>query len=88
MAHNLLAQLENQLINGDEPILLFQKDNHCIYWVGISNETAFRCNVYLIVDGEEALVIDPGSRSFFAQIQTNISKVIPLENVKGLILCY
>ncbi len=88
MAHNLLAQLENQLINGDEPILLFQKDNHFIYWVGISNETAFRCNVYLIVDGDEALVIDPGSRSFFTQIQTNISKVTPLENVKGLILCH
>lgn len=88
MKNNLTTKFANQIIDGNEPVLLFEEGNHKIFWVGISNETAFRCNVYLIVDGEEAIVVDPGSRSFFTQVQSNITKVCPLENVMGLILCH
>ncbi len=85
---SLKEKFEDQIIDGNEPVLLFQEDLHKIYWVGISNETAFRCNVYLIIDGDEAIVVDPGSRSFFAQVQSNIEKLIPLTNIIGLILCH
>lgn len=88
MKNNLTTKFANQIIDGNEPVLLFEEGNHKIFWVGISNETAFRCNVYLIVDGDEAIVVDPGSRSFFEQVQSNITKVCPLENVMGLILCH
>lgn len=85
---SLKEKFTDQIIDGNEPVLLFQEDLHKIYWVGISNITAFRCNVYLIIDGDEAIVIDPGSRSFFLQVQSNIEKLIPLSNVTGLILCH
>lgn len=88
MENSLTNKFENQTINGDEPVLLFEDGTHKIFWVGISNETAFRCNVYLIVDGTEAIIVDPGSRSFFTQVESNIKKIIPLENIIGLILCH
>lgn len=78
----------NQEVSANEPVLLFQENDHKIYWVGINDETAFRCNVYLIVDNNEAIVVDPGSKSFFEQVKSNIQKITPLENVLGLILCH
>ena len=33
-----------------------------IYWVGgIGQDGGLHCNPYLIIDGEEAVLIDPGS---------------------------
>lgn len=88
MKNNLTSKFSNQLVDGRSPVLLFEEDGHKIFWVGISNETAFRCNVYLILDHNEALIVDPGSRSFFSQVKSNIEKICPLENIKGLILCH
>ncbi len=44
-----------------------------IYWIGFFDEQAgLHCNPYLIIDNEEALVIDGGSRPDFATVMMKI----------------
>ena len=71
------------------PTLLFDNgSNHKIYWLGIPDETAFRCNSYLIIDHDEAIIMDPGNRNYFDFVKNRVSELIPLEKVKGMILCH
>lgn len=44
-----------------------------IYWVGYADiKSAMQCNPYLIIDGEEAVVIDGGSRPDFPSVMMKI----------------
>lgn len=46
-----------------------------IYWVGFNDQTTgLRCNPYLIVDHDEAVLIDGGSRPDFPQVMMKILK--------------
>jgi len=46
-----------------------------IYWVGFPDTNAgFHCNVYIIVDNDEAVVIDSGSRNEFSTVMLKIMK--------------
>jgi flavorubredoxin len=56
--------------------------------LGIDDETAFRCNAYLIKDGHEYFVIDPGSRSFFEQVKSRVAQITDPLNVSGIIVCH
>ncbi|MFT7004034.1 MAG: flavorubredoxin [Sulfurimonas sp.] len=67
---------------------LYKKDGHEVYWLGIDNETAFRCNVYLIRDNDEYILVDPGSRSFYEQVRERVSQITNPDNIKALILCH
>lgn len=76
-----------QLLNQPTPI--FNDNNsHSIYWLGIPEDTAFRCNAYLIVNHNEAIIVDPGSRPFFEFVKKRVEEIIPLQQVKGMILCH
>lgn len=44
------------------------------------------CNPYLLVDGDEAVLIDPGSPLDFEMVFENISSIIPLDKIKYVIL--
>ena len=58
-----------------------------VYWVGDKNqEGGLHCNPYLIVDGDEAVLIDPGSVLDFEQVYKNIESIIPLEKLKYVVL--
>jgi len=74
--------------HADKPTLLFQDGDHAVYWLGISDQTAFRCNVYLIRDGDEAIIMDPGSRRFFDQVKARVAQIMPPEQVTGMVLCH
>jgi len=76
------------VLNASEPTILFQQGEHTVYWLGISDQTAFRCNVYLIRDGDEAIIFDPGSRSFFEQIKSRVAQIMPPENMTSMVLCH
>ncbi|MDD4604338.1 MAG: hypothetical protein PHF97_11105 [Bacteroidales bacterium] len=69
------------------PALLFQQDRHALYWLGVPEDSAFRCNCYLIVDGEEGILIYPGGKTEFEFVQSSIEKVLPLTNLMGMIIC-
>ncbi len=58
-----------------------------IYWVGGSGqEGGLHCNPYLLVDNDEAVLIDPGSVLDFAYVFENVCSIVPLEKIKYVIL--
>ena len=67
---------------------LYKDGGHDIYWLGINDETAFRCNAYLIRDGDEFIILDPGSRSFFEQVKERVRQITDPKNVTAMILCH
>ena len=58
-----------------------------IYWVGYYDEQAgLHCNPYLVVDNDEALVIDGGSRPDFATVMMKILQTgIAPQQITGLL---
>ena len=57
-----------------------------IFWVGyVHPNDPFQCHVYLIENGEESVLIDPGSMITFPMTLRKISSVTPLKNIKYLI---
>lgn len=58
-----------------------------IYWVGSSGQDGgLHCNPYLLVDGDEAVLIDPGSVLDFEYVYENVCRIIPLEKISYVIL--
>ncbi|AXH16000.1 MBL fold metallo-hydrolase [Malaciobacter mytili] len=85
---NLIDTYKNYEIDLEKVTCLFKKDNYEIFWLGIDNETAFRCNVYLIKSGNEAIIVDPGSRAFFEVVKKRALQVVKLEEIKAIIVCH
>jgi len=58
-----------------------------IFWVGINDQAnGLHCSPYLIIDGSEGVLIDPGSPLDFEYVLANVTSLIPLENIKYVIL--
>ncbi len=58
-----------------------------IFWVGaVSDKGMLQCHSYLIIDGEEAVLIDPGSPLNFDVVYKKVSSLIPIQNVRYIIL--
>lgn len=83
-----LEDLSTPSLDNESTYLLYQEGSHAIYWLGISNDSAFRCNVYLIKDGEQGLLVDPGGSASFLQIHTAVEAIMPTEQLDGMILCH
>lgn len=88
MTGSLIANYKDFQISLNEITPLYKDDGHEIYWLGINEETAFRCNVYLIRDNDEFIVVDPGSRSFYEQVKQRVAQITDPSNVNALILCH
>jgi len=72
----------------DKPTILFQDENHTIYWLGTPEDSAFRCNTYLITDGREAVIVDPGGKPCFEFIRKRTSQILPPEEIDAMILSH
>jgi flavorubredoxin len=72
----------------DRPTLLFQDDLHRVYWIGVPDDSAFRCNTYMVVDDQEAVIIDPGGHLSFPQLERRVAQVLPPDKVTALILSH
>jgi two-component system, cell cycle response regulator len=60
-----------------------------IYWVGsIQKNADLVCNPYLVVDGEEAVLIDPGNVLDFEDVYKNVTEIVPIEKIKYVILSH
>lgn len=57
------------------------------YWVG-SRELAdsLQCNPYLLVDGDEAVLFDPGSVLDVDEVVRNVESLVPLDKVRYIVL--
>lgn len=85
---NFIPRYRGNPLDMQKPTLLFEMDTHRIYWLGIDEETAFRCNVYLIQDGDTYLLVDPGSRSYFEPLIRRVEQVTDPKHISGIILCH
>jgi flavorubredoxin len=85
---NYLPKFKGEELNMEEVTLLFEEGDHKIYWLGIDEETAFRINVYLIQDGDEYIIVDPGSRSYFEKVKERVAQIVDPSNVENIILCH
>ena len=79
-------ELHKATIDLQSPTILFTAGGHTVYWLGITDETAFRCNCYLIRDGDQAVLVDPGSRAFVEQVRARVAQILPPEEVTAMIL--
>lgn len=58
-----------------------------VFWTGYNvKEAYFRTNPYLVVDGDEAVLIDPGSEIDFDFILAKIKEVTDIKKISGIIL--
>ena len=78
----------DQEVQPGVPVRLFDDGVHRVYWTGISDETAFRCNSYLIQSGDEALVVDPGNRRYFPAVRDTVATLVEPASVSAMILCH
>ena len=57
-----------------------------IYWVGeVLENDQFQCHVYLIENGNNSILIDPGSNITFHKTLEKIEHIIPFKNIKYII---
>lgn len=82
------AEFLGATINPDLPTLLFAEGAHQVFWLGIDEAAAFRCNVYLIRDGDVAILVDPGGRSSFPEVRARVEQIMDPERVTGMIVCH
>jgi flavorubredoxin len=76
-----------KLKNGDDTYERPVKVAAGVFWVGFHDvQAGLHCNPYVIIDGDEAVVIDGGSRPDFATVMLKIlqSGIIP-QQIKALI---
>jgi len=80
--------LSDALERLDEPTVLYQDGARAIYWLGIAEPRAFRCNCYLLKEGDCGILFDPGGRSFFSQIKARVAQIMPPESLTGMVICH
>lgn len=56
-----------------------------IYWVGVDIGSPFRCNPYLIVDDDEAVLIDPGGLQTAKAVAERVASIIDLRAIRYII---
>ena len=54
-----------------------------VWWVGhVLDDDVFQCHVYLLEQGDQSVLIDPGSRMTFADTLRKIDEVIPFNQIR------
>jgi len=78
-----MADTRNLNLNYDRPIRIAEG----IYWVGFYDaQSKLRCNPYLIIDGDEAVILDSGSRPDFPVVMMKVLQTgVNPKNIKALI---
>ena len=83
---NRIDTLKGHPLDTEGPVRLFDRDGHSVWWVGSQEDTPFRCNAYLIVNGDMAILLDPGSASHhFEQVSHRVSCILPPEEVTHIV---
>lgn len=58
-----------------------------VYWVGAaSQDSALHCNPYLLIDGDEAVLFDPGSMLHIAGVLKKVFSLVDLEQIKHVVV--
>lgn len=58
-----------------------------VYWLGFFDTSSdFRCNPYLVVDGKQAVLIDPGSLPHFPTVARKVFSIVKPEQISHIII--
>lgn len=74
----------SELVNSG---VLYEDERHRFIWLGWEEEEEeglVQTNQYLIISGEEGILLDPGGTHVFPRVIAAIAKYIPLENIKHI----
>ncbi len=72
-------------MNYDEAVEIAEK----VFWVGFYDQVAnFHCNPYLILDGDEAVLIDPGSVPHFPIVARKVVSIVDPKKISTLIVSH
>ena len=56
-----------------------------IHWIGADVDEPFHCNPYLIVDGDEAVLVDPGGLKYAHAVLARAASIVDLRQVRYII---
>lgn len=71
--------------------VLFADDKHQFIWLGAGNpadEDGIPSHQYLIVDGGEAHILDPGGHHIFERVHENVCKFVDPADIKTIFLSH
>ena len=84
MGLNVKSNSDVDILKGE---ILYEDDSHKYIWLGWEEkeeENLVNVNQYVVVDGDEAVILDPGGIHVFPRIVGNLSRYIDLEKLKYL----
>jgi flavorubredoxin len=82
-----IQELMQADIDFTRPVALFDDGTHALYWVGSQEDSAFRCNAYLIVNGDWRILFDPGSAyHHFEQVRARVEQIIPADTISHIVV--
>ena len=60
-----------------------------VYWLGSRDQgSELHCNPYLVMDGGEGILIDPGSVLDFREVADNLSTLMPIDRIGTIVLSH
>lgn len=60
-----------------------------ISWVGVTDDkTPFKCNPYVLDDGEEAVLFEPGSTLYYAGVREKVLQAVPAKKVRHILISH
>lgn len=80
-----VTTLQNDQVNTQDPVCLYDSPDHKIYWIGSEEETNFHCNAYLIRTTGGNFLVDPGSRLHFPQVRRRVNRIMDTNQVTHII---
>ncbi len=83
-----MLEISNKDYNPDKPLTLYNRDGHAVYWLGLASESAFRCNTYLIIDGDEKIIVDPGGINGLRLIEGQVRQLMELDEITGAVISH
>ncbi len=76
MQGNMLFGMTNNGIDYSRAVPLFDDPQHQIYWVGVhTGGEEIECNSYLVVDGGEGFLLEPGGYDRYLPILQKVNQV-------------
>jgi methyl-accepting chemotaxis protein len=78
-----VARIFNPLDVGDSPPV--EEIGDGVFWIGIRSDDAFQCNPYIIVDGDQSVLIDPGGLLYADAIVERVKSVTDPSTIRYII---
>lgn len=89
MNGNMLSGLTNSGVDFSKAVPLFQDSQHQVYWVGThTGGEEIECNTYLLVDGGEGFLLEPGGYDRFVPVLGKVTQVVSISAITHLLFSH